>query len=123
MKNFLIEFRNFIAKGNVFQLAIAVLIGGAFSKIVQSLVNDIIMPLLSLLIGRVPLANLKLVIVAANEINATAEIAVYYGRFVQASIDFLIIALVIFTSFKILQKGLSTANKIREQTEKITKRK
>lgn len=123
MKNFFIEFRSFIAKGNVFQLAIAVLIGGAFSKIVQSLVNDIIMPLLSLLIGRVPLANLKLVIVAANEINATAEIAIYYGRFVQASIDFLIIALSIFIIFRILNKAIKEANNLKEEVSKRVNKK
>lgn len=123
MKNFLNEFRKFITRGNVFELAIAVVIGGAFNRIVQSLVNDIVMPLLSLLVGNVPFAELKLVLVEANEINNVAEIAIYYGRFIQASIDFLIIALVIFISFKILQRGLTAANKLSEQTKKIVKRK
>jgi large conductance mechanosensitive channel len=123
MKKFLNEFRKFITRGNVFELAIAVVIGGAFSRIVQSLVNDIVMPLLSLLVGSVPFADLKLVLVEANEINNVAEIAIYYGRFIQASIDFLIIAFAIFISFKILQKGLTAANKFSEQTKKIVKRK
>jgi large conductance mechanosensitive channel len=57
MNNFLTEFKKFITRGNVFELAIAVVIGGAFSRIVQSLVNDIVMPLLSLLVGRVPFAG------------------------------------------------------------------
>jgi large conductance mechanosensitive channel len=112
MKQFLSEFKTFITRGNVFQLAVAVVIGGAFSRIVQSLVNDIVMPLLSLLIGRVPFSSLKFVLVEENLINGTAEIAVYYGRFVQNIIDFLIISLVIFVSFKLLKKGLETANKI-----------
>jgi large conductance mechanosensitive channel len=112
MDNFLTEFKKFITRGNVFELAIAVVIGGAFSRIVQSLVNDIVMPLLSLLVGRVPFAELKLVLTEANLAENRAEIAIYYGRFIQASIDFLIIALVIFISFKILQRGLAEASKI-----------
>ena len=112
MDNFLTEFKKFISRGNVFELAIAVVIGGAFSRIVQSLVNDIVMPLLSLLVGRVPFAELKLVLTEANIAENRAEIAIYYGRFIQASIDFLIIALVIFISFKILQRGLAEASKI-----------
>jgi large conductance mechanosensitive channel len=112
MNNFLTEFKKFISRGNVFELAIAVVIGGAFSRIVQSLVNDIVMPLLSLLVGRVPFAELKLVLTEANLVENRAEIAIYYGRFIQASIDFLIIALVIFISFKILQRGLAEASKI-----------
>jgi large conductance mechanosensitive channel len=112
MNNFIIEFKKFISRGNVFELAIAVVIGGAFSRIVQSLVNDIVMPLLSLLVGRVPFAELKLVITEANLAENRAEIAIYYGRFIQASIDFIIIALVIFISFKILQRGLAEASKI-----------
>jgi large conductance mechanosensitive channel len=112
MDNFLTEFKKFISRGNVFELAIAVVIGGAFSRIVQSLVNDIVMPLLSLLVGRVPFAELKLVLTEANLAENRAEIAIYYGRFIQASIDFLIIALVIFISFKILQRGLAEASKI-----------
>jgi large conductance mechanosensitive channel len=112
MNNFIIEFKKFITRGNVFELAIAVVIGGAFSRIVQSLVNDIVMPLLSLLVGRVPFAELKLVITEANLAENRAEIAIYYGRFIQASIDFIIIALVIFISFKILQRGLAEASKI-----------
>jgi large conductance mechanosensitive channel len=131
MKNFFNEFKKFITRGNVFELAIAVVVGGAFSRIVQSLVNDIVMPLLSLLIGRVPFANLKLVIVEANELNNISEIAIYYGRFIQTSIDFLIIALVIFLVFKGLQKALQAANKLgldtnfekpkKETTESILK--
>jgi len=112
MNNFITEFKKFITRGNVFELAIAVVIGGAFSRIVQSLVNDIVMPLLSLLVGRVPFAELKLVITEANLSENRAEIAIYYGRFIQASIDFIIIALVIFISFKLLQRGLAEANKI-----------
>jgi large conductance mechanosensitive channel len=120
MNNFLTEFKKFITRGNVFELAIAVVIGGAFSRIVQSLVNDIVMPLLSLLVGRVPFAELKLVLTEANLVENRAEIAIYYGRFIQASIDFIIIALVIFISFKILQRGLAEASKIRlKQKNKV----
>ena len=117
MKNFFNEFKKFITRGNVFELAIAVVVGGAFSRIVQSLVNDIVMPLLSLLIGRVPFANLKLVIVEANELNNISEIAIYYGRFIQTSVDFLIIAFSIFMFIKVINTFVAKMKKPVEEVE------
>lgn len=94
------EFRDFAVKGNVVDLAVAVVIGGAFGKIVTSLVNDIIMPILGILIGGINFENLKWVISPAN--GDIAEVAIRYGAFLQSMVDFLIISFSIFIFVKIL---------------------
>ena len=81
------EFKDFAMRGNVMDLAIAVIIGGAFGKIIASLVNDVLMPLIGLLLGGISFSNLS---VTVNE----AVIA--YGLFIQAIVDFVIVAFVIF---------------------------
>lgn len=81
------EFQAFIAKGNVLDLAVAVIIGGAFGAIVTSLVNDIIMPLIGVILGGVNFTELAITVGEAN---------ITYGNFIQAIINFLIIAFVIF---------------------------
>lgn len=91
MKNFLTEFKAFALKGNVMELAIAVIIGGAFGKITTSLVNNIIMPLFGVLFGGIDFTN-KAITVGNAEVT--------YGVFVQSVIEFLIIALVIFLIIK-----------------------
>lgn len=88
------EFKKFALRGNVVDLAVGVVIGGAFGKIVTSLVNDLIMPLLGLILGRVDLTSLKLVLRQAN--GTTAELSVTYGAFLQNILDFLIISFSIF---------------------------
>ena len=93
------EFKQFALKGNVLDLAIAVVIGAAFSKIVTSLVNDLIMPILSLLLGRINFATLKYDI--PSSIAGAADISIKYGLFIQAIIDFLIIAFSLFIFIKI----------------------
>jgi len=85
------EFREFVMRGNVLDLAIGVIIGGAFGKIVGSLVNDILMPIIGLLLGGIDFSTLALKI---------GEASVNWGLFIQAIIDFLIIALVIFVIVK-----------------------
>ena len=95
------EFKAFALKGNVLDLAIGVIIGGAFGKIVTSLVNDIIMPLLGIILGRINLTNLKWVIRPAVG-EDIKELAVMYGSFMQNILDFLIIALSIFLFTKLL---------------------
>ena len=85
------EFKDFIMRGNVLDLAIAVIIGGAFGKIVSSLVNDLLMPLVGLLMGQVNFSEL-----AWN----VGEASVKWGAFIQSIIDFLIIATVIFLIIK-----------------------
>jgi large conductance mechanosensitive channel len=92
------EFKEFIMKGNVMDLAVAVIIGGAFGKIISSLVNDILMPLIGLILGGV---NFTALAVTLGDAKLT------YGNFIQALIDFLIIALVIF----LLVKGLNKLTK------------
>ena len=105
MKKFWQEFKAFISKGNIVDLAIAVIIGAAFNKIVSSLVNDIIMPLISLAVGGAAVSDWKWVIKPAEyDANGTllvAESALRYGTFIQAIIDFMIIALTLFLMFKI----------------------
>jgi large conductance mechanosensitive channel len=94
------EFKEFAMKGNVMDLAIAVIIGGAFGKIVTSLVNDILMPVLGILLGRINFADLKYVITPAN--GDVAEAAFRYGVFIQSVIDFLIISFSIFLFVKLI---------------------
>lgn len=81
------EFKDFAMRGNVMDLAIAVIIGGAFGKIIASLVNDILMPLIGLLLGGISFSNLAITV---------NEAVIAYGLFIQAIVDFLIVAFVIF---------------------------
>ena len=102
---FLKEFKEFAVKGNVMDMAVGVIIGGAFGKIVTSLVNDVIMPLIGLAVGGVNFTELKWVIREAYVNEAGKEIAaatLNYGNFLQVTFDFLIIALSIFTMIRII---------------------
>ena len=96
------EFKEFAMKGNVIDLAVAVIIGGAFGKIVSSFVADIVMPLIGLLLGGVNFTDLKWVIKDAVMENGVEKAAatLNYGNFIQVTIDFLIIALAIFLAIK-----------------------
>lgn len=96
------EFKEFALKGNVLDLALAVVIGGAFSKIVTSLVNDLIMPILGFILGRVNFANLKYVIHPAVKATETLELSINYGLFIQSVIDFLLIAFSLFIFIKVI---------------------
>ncbi|PVZ09141.1 large-conductance mechanosensitive channel protein MscL [Porphyromonas loveana] len=103
MKKFIQDFKAFALKGNVVDMAVGVIIGGAFGKIVSSLVNDIIMPPISMLTGGVNFADLKVVlsdaVMEGGEI-VKPEVAWNYGNFIQTTIDFLILAFVIFLMIK-----------------------
>ncbi|HHX73725.1 MAG TPA: large-conductance mechanosensitive channel protein MscL [Firmicutes bacterium] len=99
--NVLKEFKEFALKGNVLDLAIAVVIGGAFGKIVSSLVNDIIMPIASVLTGGVNFSHLKLIL---KEGTGDTAITLNYGAFIQNIVDFLIISISIFIFIKLLNK-------------------
>ena len=88
------EFKKFAMRGNVVDLAVGVIIGGAFGKIVTSLVNDVIMPLLGLLLGGINFAEDKLLLREAS--GTTEALYLNYGQFVQSVIDFLIISFSIF---------------------------
>ena len=104
---FIAEFKQFIARGNVMDMAVGVIIGGAFGKISTSLVNDVIMPAVSMLTGGVDFSNWKLVLKAAvagadGVIDASTEVAIRYGSFLATIIDFLIIAFAVFCLIKFL---------------------
>lgn len=94
------EFKAFAFKGNVVDLAVAVIIGGAFGKIVTSLTNDLIMPLVGVLLGGINFTSLKYVITPAS--GDIAEAAIYYGSFIQSVVDFLIISFSIFIFIKLI---------------------
>ena len=96
------EFKEFISKGNVMDLAVGVIIGGAFGKIVTSLVDDMIMPIIGIILGKVNFTSRKLIITPAEGNNA--EVAVLYGNFIQNVVNFLIMAFVIFLMVKSLNK-------------------
>ena len=106
---FLAEFRQFIARGNVLDMAVGVIIGGAFGKISTSLVNDMIMPLISVLTGGIDFSNWKIVLKAAvagadGAIDASTEIAIRYGAFLATILDFLIIAFAVFCLIKAINR-------------------
>ncbi len=96
------DFKKFVMRGNVVDLAVAVIIGGAFGRIVSSFVNDVIMPLLGLVLGRVNFTTLRWVIKEGQ--GEAPELAVLYGQFLQNIVDFLIIAFFIFLMIRILEK-------------------
>ena len=97
-KGFVKEFKEFISKGNVIDLAVGIIIGSAFTAIVNSLVKDLIMPGVGYLIGGLKFEQYKWVLAEATE--ETAEVAITYGNFVQQTVDFLIIAFVVFLMVK-----------------------
>jgi large conductance mechanosensitive channel len=102
MNSFVDEFKAFAMKGNVIDLAVAVVIGAAFGKIVSALVDNVIMPLIGLLLGGVDFSNL---------VYKVGDATVQYGMFIQAIVDFLIIALVIFMVVKALTKAQASVQK------------
>jgi large conductance mechanosensitive channel len=99
------EFKEFAVKGNAVDMAVGIIIGAAFGKIVTSLVSDVIMPPIGLLLGGVDFKNLKIIIKAAT-IDAPA-VTLNYGQFINTMIDFLIVAFSIF----LVVKGLNTLKK------------
>ena len=107
------EFKEFISKGNVIDLAVGVIIGGAFGKIVTSLVDDMIMPILGIILGKINFTGLKLVITPAQ--GNKPEVAVLYGSFIQNVVNFLIMAFVIFLMVKFINKLRKPAVEIAEE--------
>lgn len=116
--SFWTDFKNFAMRGNVIDLAVGVIIGGAFGKIVSSLVADIIMPLLGVLVGGVNFTDLKWVLKAPREVNGVEQAAVTlnYGNFLQMTFDFLIIAFSIFLFIKLITR-LTAKRKAQAQTQ------
>ena len=102
MKKFFSEFREFAMRGNVLDMAIGVILGGAFGKITTSLVNDVFMPLIGLLIGGVDLGKLNIVLKAATE--TTESVTLGIGTFLSTIIDFVLVAFVIFLMVKTINR-------------------
>ena len=113
-KGFFGEFKEFIARGNVMDMAVGVIIGGAFGKISTSLVNDVIMPGISMLTGGVDFSGWKLVLkeaVIENGEEIDAAVSINYGNFLSTILDFLIIAFAVFC----LIKGINTLHRKKEE--------
>lgn len=113
MKKFMQEFREFAMRGNVLDLAVGVIIGTAFSAIVKSLVDSILMPLISIVIGKVNISDLKLVIAG---IPGTPKITLAYGVFLQAVINFVLIAFCVFLMIKAFARLHPQEKKKEEKT-------
>ncbi len=94
------EFKEFISKGNVVDLAVGVIIGAAFGKIITSLVDDVLMPPIGYLTGGVDFADKKLILITPDAVNKVEEVAIRYGNFVNTVIQFLIVAICIFAVIK-----------------------
>lgn len=121
-KGIVAEFKEFIARGNVVDMAVGVIMGGAFTPIVNSLVNDIVMPGIGLIVGKMNFSDLKIILqegVAAVEadeaagiaaVEAVPEVAICYGNFIQVILNFLIVAFCVF----MLIKGI---NKLKKKEE------
>ena len=99
MKQFLKEFKEFAMRGNVIDMAVGVVVGGAFSKIVTSLVNDVVMPLISLATGQVNFTVLSYVFRAGGN-----EVVLAYGNFIQTVVEFIILAFCVFCAVKLMTK-------------------
>jgi large conductance mechanosensitive channel len=112
VKGFMHEFKEFAMRGNVMDLAIGIIIGGAFNKIVSSLVADIVTPFLGILIGGIKFDGLKFTLREATE--SSAAITVNYGVFLQTTIDFIIVAFAVF----LLVKAINRLRRKQEKEEK-----
>ena len=96
------EFKAFIMRGNVVDMAVGVIIGGAFGKIVTSLVNDIFMPIIGMILGNVDFTSLEIKL--GEPVEGAEQAAIKYGMFIQEIVNFLIIALCIFMVIKLINK-------------------
>ena len=102
MKKLLEEFKAFVMRGNVVDMAVGVIIGGAFGKIVTSLVNDIFMPIIGMVLGNVNFTSLEIKL--GEPVEGAEQAAIRYGMFIQEIVNFLIIALCIFMVIKLINK-------------------
>lgn len=111
-QNFLKEFKEFAIRGNVVDLTVGIVIGGAFGKIVTSFVQDVLMPPIGILLGGVDFSKLSLMVGGAS---------FNYGAFIQAVVDFLIIAFAIFLLIKAINKLKKNTGKVKIKVEKVEK--
>ncbi len=114
MKKFFEEFKAFISRGNVIDMAVGVVIGSAFSKIITALVENIITPLISIITGKIDITSLRWIITPAGD--GVEELSLKYGMFIQSLIDFLIIAFSIFCAIKVVS---AVANKFAHKKEVV----
>ena len=103
-KNIISEFKEFIARGNVIDMAVGIIMGGAFTPIVNSLVNDIVMPCVGMITGGVDFSDKKIILKAADEAAEIAEVSVGYGNLIQVIVNFLIISACVFMLIKAINK-------------------
>lgn len=115
MKKFVEEFKNFAVKGNMIDMAIGIIVGTAFNKVVNTLVKKIIMPPLSLLSEGVTLTNRKIVLREANA-NGIEEVAIWYGELIEVLVDFGIISLTIFVVLKFINHFKDKAENPEDKT-------
>ena len=113
MKNFINEFKAFISRGNVVDMAVGVIVGSAFTAIVNSLVKDVVTPCIGVITGGTDFTQMKYVITPA--VGETPEVAILYGNFIQAIINFHIIAFVVFCMVKMIN---TMRAKMEEQKKK-----
>ena len=119
-KGFFAEFKTFISRGSVVDMAVGIIVGGMFTTIVQSFVSDILNPILGILIGDMDFSELRIVLKAATD--TTAEVAIRYGSLLQNIIQFLLTALVLFTIVRAMNKLKADAEKrAKEISEKAEK--
>ena len=116
---FLEEFKKFIARGNVIDMAVGVVVGSAFTAIVNQLVQGIINPCIGKLFGDINLADYKVVLTAATE--ETTEVAILYGSFIQAIINFLLVALSVFVMVRAINKVKDAMTKKQREEEEAAK--
>lgn len=116
MKKFIKEFKEFAVKGNIIDLAVGVVIGGAFSKIVTSLVNDIIMPVVGILTGGINFSEYKITLKEA--IGNLHAVTLNLGNFIQTTVNFFIIAFCIFLFIKAINKMKLSNNKVEASVTK-----
>lgn len=115
-KGFFAEFKEFVARGNVVDMAVGIIVGGLFTAIVNSFVKDILNPILGLLVGGTDFGSLKIVLKAATE--TTEELAIRYGNLIQNIIQFLLTALVLFCIIRAINRMKEKAEALAAKPEK-----
>jgi len=126
-KNLAKELRDFIMRGNVIDMAVGIIIGAAFGKIINSLVNDVIMPPIGLVLGKVDFSNLYWQLTNVDQTYPSlqaakdaGEVVISYGAFINTVISFLIVAIAVFALIKFMNKLQNTFNKKEEEVAEIT---
>lgn len=123
MKGLLEEFKQFILRGNVVDMAVGVVVGNSFKSISTSLVNDMIMPAVGMLLGKVEFTELKFVLQEAvkgpDGAEVAAEVAIRYGAFIQTVVDFLIVAAAVFVMIKVIAILSNIRKKQEEKVEEV----